>query len=190
MKKIPKNILKNGNSPIFDLNERSKEIFTLIVVDWITSNPFKKGINWRCAMDVSLRAINWIVGLKFFEKELCKNYQFQRIISNSIRDHGKYIFENLEYVSEKIPTGNHYLSDLAGLLFIASYFPDFPESDKWLIFSIQQIINESERQIYEDGMCHEASTGYHKLVTEIFLNCACVIERLPLSRRKKLFNYD
>ena len=37
MKKIPKNILKNGNSPIFDLNERSKEIFTLIVEDYVTN---------------------------------------------------------------------------------------------------------------------------------------------------------
>ncbi|MDC3176277.1 heat-inducible transcriptional repressor HrcA [Alphaproteobacteria bacterium] len=37
MKKIPKNILKNGNSPIFNLNERSKEIFTLIVEDYVTN---------------------------------------------------------------------------------------------------------------------------------------------------------
>ena len=37
MKKIPKNILKNGNSPIYDLNERSKEIFTLIVEDYVTN---------------------------------------------------------------------------------------------------------------------------------------------------------
>ena len=31
MKKIPKNILKNGNSPIFDLNERSKDYIYLIL---------------------------------------------------------------------------------------------------------------------------------------------------------------
>ena len=165
------------------------EIFILFVVDWITANPFKKGVNWRSAMDVSLRAINWIMALYIFEKEIYNKYDFQRLISNSIRDHGNYIFDNLDYVSKEIPTCNHYLSDLAGLLFISAYFPDFHESDKWLIFSIQQIIIESEKLILDDGMCYEASTGYHKLITEIFLNCACVIEKIPLIRRRKLLNY-
>lgn len=37
MIKILKNIFQNGGSPIFDLNERSKEIFTLIVEDYVTN---------------------------------------------------------------------------------------------------------------------------------------------------------
>lgn len=166
--------------------KRYSQEFMVQVSDWIVANPLGYGVNWACAMDVALRAINWIWGLRFCEIELSKYEFLQKRIASSLYDHGCHIYENLEYKDVNIPTGNHYLSEIAGLIYIGSAFPNFPMADQWLLFGIHELVSESERQILPDGMCHEASTSYHRLVAELFVSSAALIERIPLSRRKKL----
>lgn len=170
--------------------ERSSLEFLLQVTDWIVANPYGRGVNWACSMDIALRAINWIWGLRFFQTSLTKYPDFQGLISNSLRDHGRHVYENLDYYGEEIPTGNHYLADIAGLIYIGAVLPDLPEADLWLAFGIQELISESKREILPDGMCHEASTSYHRLVAELFVSCAALIERIPIKRRHRLLNLN
>jgi hypothetical protein len=164
--------------------------FILQVTDWIVANPFGKGVNWECSMDVSLRAINWIWGIRFFERKIVKHEAFNKLISNSLRDHGRHIYENLDYYGDDIPTGNHYLADIVGLVYIGAVLPDIPESDIFLAFGIQELISEMKREVLEDGMCHEASTSYHRLVAELFVSGATLIEKIPYSRRMRLKNVN
>lgn len=164
--------------------------FILQVTDWIVANPIGKGVNWECSMDVSLRAINWIWGIRFFESQIAKHESFNKLISNSLRDHGRHVYENLDYYGKDVLTGNHYLSDIAGLIYIGAVLPDIPEADIFLAFGIQELISEMQREVLDDGMCHEASSSYHRLVAELFVSCAILIERLPISRRLRLKNVD
>lgn len=170
--------------------EKTSLEFMLQVTDWIIANPFNRGVNWECSMDVAIRAINWIWGLRFFEPGLSGYSCFQQLIANSLRDHGQHIYENLDYYGKDVPTGNHYLADIAGLIYIGAALPELPEADLWLAFGIQELVSESQREVLDDGMCYEASTSYHRLVTELFVSCSALIERIPFNRRQRLIDLD
>ena len=169
-------------------NKTSSREFLLQVIDWIASNPANRGVNWACTMDVAIRSVNLIWGLSFYSDELDIYPKTKSLIYESLINHGHHIEKNLEYYEEC--TGNHYLSNIAGLIYIAYSFPDYEHSDRWLLFGIQELISEMKRQVYDDGGSHEASTHYHRLVAEIFLSCTCLIERLTKERRMKLKKVD
>ena len=162
--------------------------FFLQIVDWISANPNKKGVNWACNMDVAIRAINWIWGLRFFEVELATYPKLQVIIGKSLLEHGQHIYNNLEYYEES--TGNHYLSNIAGLIYISSRIPGYEHSDLWLMFGLQELTSEMERQVFDDGFAHEGSSSYHRLVAELFLSTSVLVERIPLARQKKLLKVE
>lgn len=158
--------------------------FMIQVIDWIAQNKCGYGVNWACAMDVGLRAVNWIFGISVFRNELKEQPEFMKVIKKSLYFHGIHIEHNLEY--SPITTGNHYLSDIIGLLYISAFLEEVEESDRWLLFSIQEIISEMKREVYDDGMAHEGSTHYHRLVTELFIAAALIIERIPSERLQRL----
>lgn len=171
-----------------DLEIASNE-FMLQVIDWIHSNPPGRGLNWACNMDVGLRAINLIWGVRYFQPYVINCPHFQKIFFNSIRQHGCHIFDNLDYYGSHHATGNHYLSNIAALIYIGACFPDIPEADLWLYFGVHQLISEIDRQILDDGVCHEASTSYHRLVGELFISCSIIIEQIPLNRARRILSF-
>ena len=158
--------------------------------DWIISNPVSRGVNWQCSMDIAIRSVNWIWGLWVFKDYLSSNSKYQNLVLNSLRAHGHHIYKNLDYYGEEIPTSNHYLSGIAGLIYIGAAMPQIPEADVWLSFGIQELISEISREVYSDGSNHEGSTSYHRLVTELFTSCAALVERIPSARKKMLKNVN
>ena len=162
--------------------------FILEVLDWIIANPFGYGVNWACTMDVALRVINWIWGMRFFEATIKLYPEIASKIITSIHQHGRFIENNLEYY--KSSTGNHYLSNIVGLIYVSSAFPEFPESDRWLLFGLQELNSEMKREVYKDGASHEGSTNYHKLVAELFVSGTALLDRLPIQRRKQLLEVN
>ena len=162
--------------------------FTLQVIDWIVANPVGRGANWACTMDVALRALNWVWGLRLFEPGVARFPGALQALRTSLWEHGAHIERHLEYYEEL--TNNHYLSDIAGLLHVAAAFPEFPEADRWLRFALQELVSEMERETLADGASHEASTYYHRLVAELFATSAALAERLPPQRRRRLAAVD
>ncbi|AJG97793.2 hypothetical protein LF65_01179 [Clostridium beijerinckii] len=145
------------------------------IEDWIEKNPIEMSVNWTCAMDVAIRAVNWICGYFFFYGSKSIDNEFWIQFNKMLYLHGRYIYKNLE--NANLHNGNHYLSDLAGLIWLGIYFGEFTISDNerknnpkdWLKFAILEFENEMSNQVNKDGTNYEASTSYHRLVTEIFL---------------------
>lgn len=162
--------------------------FLLEVADWIVDNPVRRGVNWACAMDVALRAVNWAWGLRLFEPVALNYPQTLRVVTQSLGDHARHVYENLEYYADL--TTNHYLANVAGLLYIGATCPELEDSDLWLHFGLQELVSEMQRQVYEDGVSQEASTHYHRLVADLFTSCAALAERLPQARRERLATLD
>jgi hypothetical protein len=158
--------------------------FLLQMLDWIAANPYRRGVNWASTMDVALRAVNWIWGLRLFERVLLDYPDSLVHVTRSLHEHGVHIEHNLEYYASC--TGNHYLANIAGLVYIGAACPAFPESDRWLLFGLQELVSEMDRTVYPDGYAHEGSTHYHRLVAELFLSCAALAERIPPARRARL----
>jgi uncharacterized heparinase superfamily protein len=145
------------------------------ITDWIKKNPVKLGPNWVCTMDVAIRAANWLVGWEFFKGSRSISEDFVLVFLKSLLSHGRFIRSHLEYSGSL--TSNHYLSDIAGLFFIAAMVPEFKESEEWLSFSKRELETEMKKQVYGDGCDFEASTCYHRLVLELFFYPALLGKR-------------
>jgi hypothetical protein len=151
------------------------------ILDWIAANPPRFGVNWGCTMDVGIRIANWLLAFDVLRASGARfNATFVAILANSVHDHANHIVQNLEW--SETHRGNHYLGNIAGLLFAAAYLPSSPPADAWLAFAIQELCSEAERQFLLDGGHFEASTSYHCLCAEMLAVSAVLIRSLPLAR--------
>ena len=148
-------------------NEKYAKEFIYEVEDWIDNNPFLYGVNWKCTMDVSIRACNWIMGFYFFKDSPEMSEEFLKKFIISLIQHGKYIENNLERSFFGFAS-NHYLADIAGMIHVGMFMKDLDCGKGWLKFGIGQLIQEMKNQVYSDGCDCEASTYYHRLVLELF----------------------
>ncbi|WP_233147170.1 alginate lyase family protein [Paenibacillus selenitireducens] len=169
-------------------DEKYAREFQAQVDDWLQHNPVEMSVNWACTMDVAIRAVNWISAVYFFRESPSLEAAFWDRFHTSLYLHGQFIMNNLENTGEH--TGNHYLSNLAGLIGLGLYFGDFKIDAKtsdgndpaaWLAYGLQEMEREMFVQVNEDGSNYEASTSYHRLVAELFLVSTIWCERNGIS---------
>ena len=175
-----------GQAYILTEDKKYSEEFVNQITDWIESNPVGFGVNWRCAMDVAIRAVNWLVAMEYFIKDNLFSKDFIRMFNASIYEHAKFVRGHLEYAGKW--TTNHYLADIAGLFFIAVYCPFFEESREWQDFALKELHGEIEKQVHSDGGCFEASTSYHRLVLEMFFYSALLGRRAGINFSERYIN--
>jgi hypothetical protein len=164
-----------GQAYWFTEDEKYAQEFVDQVLDWIEQNPPQFGVNWACTMDVAIRVVNWLWGYHFFKDSPSLGNDFLLTFFKSLLVHGRHIWRNLENQGDF--TGNHYLSDLLGLVYLGILCPEFKEAQRWREFGLQELEKEMFKQVYPDGVDFEASTSYHRLVTEMFLS-AVLLARL------------
>lgn len=183
-----------GQAYALTADEKYTQEFIAQVSDWIQSNPPKLGVNWVCTMDVAIRAVNWLWALQFFYGSPLLTDKFLIKLAKSLLVHGRHILANLEWSPEL--TGNHYLSDIVGLVYLGLLCPYFEESDHWRKFGLQELWREMEKQVYWDGADFEASISYHRLAAELFLAPIVLCRQneievppLVLARLEKMLEY-
>lgn len=170
--------------PVEALGEDAARELVRQIVDWIAANPYGRGVNWVCPMDVALRAVNWLIGIGLLAEHPALTDEFRWLVARSLYAHGHYLERNLEYLREQ--SGNHYLCNVLGMLTIGAAIPQLDCADRWLCWAIQELVSEMRRQVQPDGMSIEGSTAYHCLVTEAFLLGTAIVQRLPQARRERL----
>jgi heparinase II/III-like protein len=132
---------------------------------WIAANPVELGVNWTTTMDVAIRAANWVAALALCADHASRSPWLETALG-SLLLHGRFIRTQLEWSEAR---GNHYLSDIVGLLPIAALFSGSREGRDWAQWASNELVTEMEHQVRPDGCAHEASTSYHRLVTELFV---------------------
>lgn len=136
------------------------------VLDFAATNPPRFGVNWVCTMDVALRAVSWLVAYDLFRAAgAAFDPEFDAAFLATLIDHARHIATHLEW--DPTARGNHYLSDVVGLLFLAMYLPETEESRRWLVLATHEFVRECRLQFRDDGTNFEGSTSYHRLSAEI-----------------------
>jgi len=141
---------------------------------WRNANPLGLGPNWACAMEVALRAVNLLAAFRLVRDSHALDADALQFSLALLDEHGAHIRRNLEY--SHVRTSNHYLSDVAGLFWLGVCLPELEGADAWREFGRRELLRESEKQVLADGADAEASTGYHRFVTELFL-CSFLLAR-------------
>jgi len=167
-------MLTRNSAPPHGVSDVHLREFRNQLLDFISTNPPRFGVNWMCTMDVAIRVANWLVAYDLFRAHGAEfDGPFARIFTRSIYEHASHIVDNLEW-SDQLRS-NHYLADVTGLLFAAAYLPSSPETDAWLDFAVREFLWESQTQFRDDGSNFEASTAYHRLSTEMVAYGTAVI---------------
>jgi hypothetical protein len=153
-------------------DERFARAYAATIDDFIAQNPVGFGVQWACAMDVSLRVVSWILALDFFAGSSALTGRWWATFLRSLVEHGRFIAANLEFgtLDGRIATSNHYLADVFGLYWLATTFPELDANVVWRGLSEHALEREARVQLQDDGTSFESSVPYHRLVTEMLLS--------------------
>lgn len=162
-------------------NEQYAIKFKELVEGWIDKNPPGVGVNWVVAMEVAIRACNWIAGYYFFCESKSLTEDFWMKFLKNLYAHGLFIEYNQEVSWQN---GNHFLSDVVGLIFLGIFFQQTQFGKRWINYGVRALEEEMERQVSADGVNYEKSTSYHRLVLELFYSAAilCRKNNIQLSK--------
>src|SRR5438105_2988930 len=124
-------------------DERFAEEFFAQVEGWRAQNPTGFGPNWACAMEVSLRAMNLLACFQLLRRSPALDERRLASTLALLDAHGRHVRRNLEF--SYIATGNHYLADVAGLLWLRLLLPELPEAAAWRAFGLRELLREMDK---------------------------------------------
>jgi hypothetical protein len=156
-----------GRAYAISSNDKLSDAFFRQIESWRAQNPVARGVNWNCAMEVGLRAMNLLGAFALFLRAPQMDEIALKEFLKTLDQHGAHIRRNLEF--SHIATSNHYLADVVGLLWIGLLLPELAAAREWREFGFRELLNEMDKQLLPDGADYEASTGYHRLKVELFL---------------------
>lgn len=141
---------------------------------WRTANPVNVGVNWAMPMEVGIRSFWLSMGFGLFHGAPNINAAWWVDYLRHLWSHGTYLQSNLEYFSNLT---NHYIANCFGLVAVGALFADCEQGRSWLMQGRSRLESEIDHQILPDGSHYERSLPYHKLVLEMYLISATLLER-------------
>ncbi len=160
---------------------------------WLDANPWPYGVNWGRAMEVAVRAVNWLWAAALFDGAAELHDRVRLRLLKSLVQHGRHVLANLEHSHNN---GNHYLSNGVGLLFLGVLLPELTEAATWRSKGLEIVWGEIERQVHPDGVDFEKGIGYQGLVLEFWYASArlCELNGVPVpaaarERMARMFDF-
>lgn len=173
-------LARNGTPGFREATEYQRE-FRNQVIDFVAGNPPRFGVNWACPMDIGIRVANWLMAYDLFAAAGAEfDEAFVATLCRSVHEHGLHIAAHPEW--NDAFRSNHYLADMAGLLFAGAYLPRSATSDGWIRTAAVELLIEIPAQFNEDGSNFEASTCYHRLSAEMAAYSVALLSSLLRAR--------
>ncbi|WP_198034376.1 heparinase II/III family protein [Dyadobacter tibetensis] len=134
------------------------------ILDWIKRNPVNCGPHWVCSQEISLRVLNWIFAVKFYQNRIQEPLLL--IILQSIDDQMNHVWENRSY-ARRLVRNNHVLTEALALYSIGILFPFFKRSNRWKEYGKTTFEQEIDFQIKSDGSYIQHSMNYHRVLLQL-----------------------
>ena len=143
------------------------------IIDWINTNPFGYGMNWKSPLELGVRLINWVWTL-----DLIRN---ANIISEDdwakiVRTIYLMTWDIQRKYSQGSSANNHLIGEAAGVFIATSYFSNLPNASEWRETSKVLLEQEILAQTYSDGCTREHAFGYQFFVIQ-FLTLSLISAR-------------
>ncbi len=144
------------------------ELLALEIAAFATTWPAEQGTHWAFPMGTGIRAYSMLVAFDWARRTGWVNADAERRVAALAIDHAESLWVRRERRGGL--STSHYAANLLGLLAVARYLPHEPRATQWGTFAACELRRELQRQILDDGMANEASTGYHRQVADIFVH--------------------
>ena len=148
-----------------------------VIEDWIRENPYALGANWASTMEAAMRIFAWSWFFHVFKGSVpwCDDVYRLRFL-RALYQHAVFVERHLEVFGGD---GNHLTADAAALCVAGGFFGG-TVGDRWMARGWEILLRLLPVQVPEDGVCFEASTGYHRLVAELYFIAVRTRARLGL----------
>ncbi len=133
------------------------------VETWCKENPFLHGISWTSAMELAIRAINWMYALAFLRAAGADNEKLQNGAINMV----DYLTKHYSRYSS---ANNHLLVEATAIGIAGCAF----HHQAWKDLAIKILTEELDKQNYPDGVNKELSLHYQTFGMEAYLLMAHV----------------
>lgn len=144
------------------------------ISSWIDTNPYPKGVNYKCGQEITFRVIAWMIALDYFKDFLSKEEE-KKIVKNIYASILR-VDSNIDYAARAVKN-NHSLSESIGLILFGLYFKQFDESIKLLKRGVKYLQKECAYQIYTDGSYIQHSFTYQRLALDILTFVIMISEK-------------
>ena len=135
--------------------------------DWNRNNLFLHGVQWTSAMEIAIRAINWVAAYCFLTQG------FQRfgtaVESQSLLDglsHGVLVMADYvrRHRAKFSSANNHLIVEMSAVGMAGVFF----QKEAWIQDSLRTLTRELPRQNFPDGINREMSLHYQAFVMEAY----------------------
>lgn len=150
---------------------------------WMKSTTLENNIHWMNSLIVSQRCINWLYILALEHDNLKLNKSLYQEFIGELLFSADYVYNNMEFYKFN---NNHLISNLAFLILIARIFPKSKKLKRYSDYAKKVLHSELTKQVFDDGVNFEASTVYHRYVTELLVIAFCGTEDSDISLKMKL----
>jgi hypothetical protein len=141
------------------------------VLGWIRRNPLLRGPHYMSAMECGLRIPVFFYCLK--NAETLSGGERSELLE-AVYAHAWWIENNLSLHSS---LGNHTVCECAGLVFGGALFRRTDAGERWMRMALKLLVQESRRQILDDGGPAEQSLAYHRFVLDLYALVIGFLER-------------
>ncbi len=143
----------------------------LLLKSWFTQCPYPSGPNWCSALEVAIRLINWAVAWQILGGA---RSPILRVSGSTLRREWlKMIYGHARFVREHLSrhssANNHLIGELSGLVVAADTWQGWGELEQWGALAREELVEQTLRQNYPDGVNREQATAYHRFVLEFLL---------------------
>lgn len=164
------------------------------IQDWVVSSlpyPAVKSSTpmWR-GLEVALRARVWVQVFYALVNSDHLTPATRILMLTSIPEHTHYL-RNFH-----APHGNWLTMEMASLARIATAWPEFSESERWVAYAKSEMLEGLADQVYPDGVQKELTSHYHLVALRNFVHfrdvCEDINEPLPdgyQAELEKMENY-
>jgi hypothetical protein len=156
-----------GQAYRFTGNERYADAFAAYVRDWCRSNPPGMGMNWASSLEVALRLISWCWAFSLFRDSVKLRPELFVDMLREIWMHASHVERYLSYY---FAPNTHLTGEALGLFYAGVLFPELRAAQRWRELGKRILVEQSERQIFQDGVYFEQSTCYQRYTIEIYLH--------------------
>ena len=136
------------------------------------SYPISTSVHWQFPMGTGIRLHSMLVAWDWARRSGWESPDGDRLVAATAIDHALLTFAQRE--SRGGLSTSHYAANLLGVLAAGCYVTGHPKVDHWKKLAIRELCREIMRQILPDGMANEGSTGYHRQVTDTFLQAMLI----------------
>jgi len=136
------------------------------IEDWIEANPLNMGPNYICSQETSLRCLNWIFALYFYQdSEHIDEAKWHKIM-HFLHWQIKHVYANINF-SRICVRNNHAITESMMIYFGGLLFPFLNESGKWKKDGKEWLEEEIAYQVYEDGTFLQFSHNYQRVLMQL-----------------------